>query len=170
MRLNRDARGNESPRLAEAAHNRIGIESATGCLEKSKRRFQNIVCGCPAKSCEIGRDGSVFRGVPSLKRLGHRTEIVSKTSAFGRADSDGVDGLHRVQSAESRACDRAAEASARAGRMETFVVVARSNRLSNLGFDFDARVIRDAEFLAGFVAQLAKRKRRRKNADRRMRQ
>src|SRR5215472_7334413 len=170
MRLDRNARGNERPRLAEAAHDRVRIESASGSLEKSKRRFQNIVRGSPAESGEIGRDGSVLRGVPCLERLGHRTEIVSEASAFRGANSDGVDRLHGVQTAQFGASNRAPKTSARAGGVETFVVVTRRNSLGDFGFDLNARVIRNGEFLAGLVTQLAKRKRGRQYADGGMRQ
>src|ERR1700680_4224253 len=129
MRLDRDARRSQTPRLAKTAHDRIGGGSAAFGLKKPKRGFKNIVCGSPAESGKIRRHRSVFRGVSRLERFRHGTEVVPKAAALRSRDSQGGGRLQYVQAAQPGARRNAAEAPARPSRMETLVVMPRGNRL-----------------------------------------
>src|ERR1700675_846745 len=100
MWLDRDARRSKRPWFSEAAHDRIRIEAPTFGLKKAKRRFQNIDGGGPSQCGKIGRDGPVFRGVSRLKWFGHGAEIIAEAAAFGGSDSQSIDCLLHIQSAQ----------------------------------------------------------------------
>src|ERR1700732_4112805 len=70
------------PRIAEMIHDRARVKTATGRLEKAKRRLQNIVGRRPTKGREISGYDSIFGGVPSVKRLRHRSKIISETTGL----------------------------------------------------------------------------------------
>src|SRR5580692_8106340 len=101
MRLDRHARRSKRPWLAEAPHDRIRIEAAAFGLKESERRFQNIHGSGPSERCEICGHSPVFGGVSRLKRLGHGTEIIAEAAALGGSDSQRIDRLLHIQSAQT---------------------------------------------------------------------
>src|ERR1700736_3710210 len=100
MRLDRNARRYQRPGFCQASHNCVGIETAAFGLKKSKRRFQNVVGGCPSERREIDGQRSVFGGMSGLERLRHGAKIISEPSAFSGGNSKGVLCLQWIQAAQ----------------------------------------------------------------------
>ena len=88
------ARGGEHPRMTEATHDRIGVESATGRLEETERRFERVVGGRPPERREIGGGRAIFGRVPGVERFRHRSEIPSNAARLRRRNPERVGGLH----------------------------------------------------------------------------
>src|SRR5258706_2195459 len=159
MRLNGNAGRCERPGFGEAANDRVGIKTAACGLEETERRLQNVVGGSPSERGEVDGYSPIFSGVSRLERFRHGTEIISEPPAFGGDNTQRVLSLQHIQPPQLRASRGAAERSACAGGMKTFVVVTSRDVLGNLAFDFHADVVSQHEVFPGSPSQLTNRER-----------
>src|SRR5437763_1510219 len=87
MRLNRDTRKIERPRLAETIANHLGTVAAAGRAEETALGFQSIRRSGKAERRKLGRDNTAFSRSAGMKRLGHRAEIFAQSRSLRRADA-----------------------------------------------------------------------------------
>src|ERR1051326_3988998 len=77
----------ECPRFAEPVHDDFRVETSPGGIEKSIARFENLLGSRPTHRCKITCNNTVFCGTSRMKRLRHRSEIISKTGSLRSSDS-----------------------------------------------------------------------------------
>src|SRR5712671_4548239 len=94
---------------------------------------------------------------PSAARSTARVPF-SEAAAFGCDNTERILRLHHIQASQLGAGRGAAERSARAGGMKTFVVMAWRDGFGNLAFYFHTHVIRDHEIFPSAPSQLTHRK------------
>ena len=130
VRLDRDARERECPRIAELAFDRLRVVAAARRLEEAAAGFEHDRRRGPAERGELGRDDSRFRRAPGMKRLGHRAEVLAQPRGLARRDAERAPHLLDVEAHQARRRGGGGERAHRRGRMEAVVVVARVDRLA----------------------------------------
>src|SRR6266853_1378786 len=145
MRLDRNARRHERPRLSQAADDSVGIEAAALRLKEAEWRFENVIRGGPSERREVDGQSPIFGGVSCLEWLRHRAEIIPEAAAFGCHNTERIRSLQWIQAAQLGAGRGATERSACAGGVKTVVVVAWRNRFGNFALHFHADVVSQHE-------------------------
>src|SRR5207247_1248574 len=137
-------------------------KAPAGGLKETARRFQDPIRGSPPERCKLRGDHTALRGASCMERFGHRTEILAQPSRFAGGDSERAKQAVAVESVElSRGCG-GAEDTARAGRVESLLVVAWRDGLGDFTFDFDAHVVGEHHLSSGYRSGLGQGQSRRK--------
>ena len=87
MRLDRNARESERPRIAELAVERVRVVAAAGGLEKAAPGFENDRGRGEAELRELGRNYAAFARAAGVKGLHHGAEVFAQARGLAGGET-----------------------------------------------------------------------------------
>ena len=143
MRLDRDAgevrRSTALPSLPSIISRLV---AAAGRVEEAAAGFEDDGRRGPAERRELRRDDAALGGAPGVERLGHRAEVLAQPAGLAGADAERAPRLLDVEAQQLRRARGGGDGPhGRGASGKPSLVVARIDRLGDLGLDFDAELV-----------------------------
>src|SRR3546814_13194137 len=132
MRLDGDARLLEGPGRAELAGDGLHVVAAAGRAEEAAWRFQDLVGGGPAVSCELRGDHAALRGAAGVERLRHGAEVLAQSRRLAAGDGERALQRFAIEAHEATGGGSGSEGDAGRGRLEAGRGMARIDRFGEL--------------------------------------
>src|SRR5579871_880125 len=149
-RFDGDPGRNKRPGISEAKG--AGIETSTSGVKKTVVGFEDVVAGGPAEQSEIEGDDAPLSGVPGVKGLGHRAEILAKAGSLAGGDTQGAGADIPVGGVQFHGRSSSSERAAGSRGVESVLVMAGEDGLRDFGFDLDADMVSQQEIASGSLA------------------